>query len=282
MGIGKWSDLPIEYRKIIAADGLKYYESLIQTNNPSPAVRYETGVALGNVGLMHQWSFGELDQAEKLYRRSVDVLDALVRDVPKPAEYRQQCAYRHFVLGQLLAYVQRANESQKEYRIAIALYEGLLSETPGRLNISTELAGCYSHLIELIAPAPEAQTLYRKLVVCAEAACQPFFAQSPLATRPADQAHREAHALEQIASCLAIVPASVDREHQLVIRIGRAMIELEPGSGDGWVALAAGHYLAGDWNAAEAEFGKADELKYKLSRIDQLFLAMTVTAILKT
>ena len=53
MGLGKWSGMPMEYRKIIAADALKYYESLIQTNNADPAVRYETGIALGNVGLMH-------------------------------------------------------------------------------------------------------------------------------------------------------------------------------------------------------------------------------------
>jgi tetratricopeptide (TPR) repeat protein len=54
------------------------------------------------------------------------------------------------------------------------------------------------------------------------------------------------------------------------------MTELEPGSGAGWVVLATGHYLAGDWNEAEAAFGKAAELKYKLSHWDQLFLAMTL------
>src|SRR5439155_10214320 len=33
MGLGRWTDMPTQYRKIIAADALKYYEGIIQTNN---------------------------------------------------------------------------------------------------------------------------------------------------------------------------------------------------------------------------------------------------------
>jgi tetratricopeptide (TPR) repeat protein/tRNA A-37 threonylcarbamoyl transferase component Bud32 len=275
IGRGKWSDMPVEYRKIITADALKYYESLIQMNGADPAVRYETGVALGNIGLMH-WRFGEHDQAEKLYRRAAGVLDALVHDVPRPAEYRQQCAYRHFELGSTLRRLHRTDEAEKHFRIAIAHYETLRAETPGRLNISAELAPCYSYLIEVMRPGPEAQTLYRALVVTAEAACHVFITQTPSTTRPADQASREAGSLRDIAYCLVAVPASVGRDHQLVTRLGRAMMELAPASGNGWIALAEGHYLAGDYNAAQAAFGKAEELKVRWYVEDKLFFAMTL------
>jgi tetratricopeptide (TPR) repeat protein len=273
LGIGKWSDMPREQRKIVVADALKYYESLIQTNSAEPAVRYETAIALGNIGLMHS-AFSEFDAAEKHYRRACDVLDALVRDVPKPAEYRQQCAYRHYELANTLRRLNRAAEGEEQVRIAIPIYETLCSETPGRLNISTELAGCYSSLMETVAPAPEAQALYRKLAACAEAACKPFLAR--VTTRPADQARREAHALRYIAACLATAPPSVGRDHQLVIRISQAALALDPGNGKCFVTLGEGHYLAGDYDAAKAAFDKADELKAGYQGDDLLFFAMTM------
>jgi tetratricopeptide (TPR) repeat protein len=217
---------------------------------------------LGNVGLMH-WRFAELDQAAKLYRQSTDVLDALVRDFPKPAEYRQQCAFSHYQLGRTLRSWGIPKEPEKEFRVAIALYEGLLSETPGRLNICTELASGYYALMKAIAPGPEAQMLYQKLAVCAEAACKPFLAPSRLTTRPAEQAHREAEALQDIASYVLEPPGSVSCDHQLVIRMGRAITDLEPSYTGGWVVLARGHHLAGDWNAAEAAFRKAADVMDK-------------------
>ena len=141
---------------------------------------------------------------------------------------------------------------KKSFGLRSPLYEGLLSESPGRLSFSTELCECYYQLIEAIAPAPEAQVLYRKMVVRAEAACQPFFAPNRLTTRPADQAHREATGAGAHRGSLFDAPASVGRDHQLVIRIGRAMIELEPGSAAGWVTLAEGHYLAGDYDCGRS------------------------------
>jgi serine/threonine protein kinase len=273
LGIGKWSGMPIEQRKIVVADAVKYYESLIQTNNAEPAARYETAIALGNIGLMH-WAFAEYEQAEKHYRRACDVLDALVRDVPKPAEYRQQCAYRHYELANTLRRLDRTAEGEEQVRIAIPIYETLCAETPGRLNISSELARCYSTLIEAVAPAPEAQALYRKLAVCAEAACKPLLAGAT--TRPADQARREAEALYVIGACLVLAHPSVGRDHQLVIRICRAGLALDPGNAKCLITLAEGHYLAGDYDAAKAAFEKADELKARYQTDDLLFVAMTL------
>ena len=276
MGLGKWSGMPVQYRKIIAADALKYYEGLMQAKDAEPAVRYETGFALGSIGLMYR-RLAEFDQAEKFYRRSIEVLDALVRDVPKPAEYRQQCAYQHLLFGEMLeSNLQRTNEPEKEFRVALGLYETLLSESPRRLDLATELCLCYSQLILASAPPQETLTLYRKLVATAEKAGQPFFAQRPLATRPADQALREARALAKIASCLIFAPITQGHDHQLVIRMAQTSIELEPGAGKYWVTLAVGHYRAGDFKAAEAAFGKAIELKAKLSDEDEFFLAMTL------
>ena len=272
MGIGKWSSMPKEYRKIIADDARKYYESLIQTNSADPGVRYETGYALGNIGLMH-WSFGEYDQSEKFWRRGVDVLDALVRDVPKPPEYRQQCAYQHRQLAETLWRLHRANDAEAEFRIAIALYEKLLSETPGRLNISMELCWCYNDLIELVAESPEAQTLYQKIVVCADAAGRPFFVPN-LTTRPADQARREAGTLQDFAGFLIDSPDSVRADHQLVLRIAQAMTALEPRSGDAWAVAGAGHHLAGDFAAADAAYLKARELKGTLGTVNEQFICV--------
>jgi tetratricopeptide (TPR) repeat protein len=68
----------------------------------------------------------------------------------------------------------------------------------------------------------------------------------------------------------------VDDDHQLVVRIGRKLIELEPDSATRWATLACGHYRAGDFKAAEAVFGKAIELKTQLSAMDEFFLAMTL------
>ena len=275
MGLGKWSGMPAQYRKIIAADAMKYYESLIQEKNAEPTVRYETGFALGYIGLMYR-NFGEYDQAEQSYRRATDVLDALVLDVPKSVEYRQQCAFQHYMLGMTLVFAQRTNDPEKEFRVAIGHYEKLAVEYPARLDLVSELCECYSFLIRVIAPAQETLTIYRKMAATAERAVQPFFAQSPLATRPADQAHREARALDRIASLLNSAPASAGLDYQIVIRIGQILIELEPGSSTLWATLAAGHYRAGDFRAAEAAFGKAIELKTKLSDVDEFFLAMTL------
>jgi tetratricopeptide (TPR) repeat protein len=207
--------------------------------------------------------------------RSVDVLDALVRDVPGPSEYRHQCAYSHLQLGRLVG-LHQSDEAEKHFRVAIALYEGLLSEQPDRLSYNSEVCEGYYQLIEATTPAPEAQALYRKMVACAEVACQPFFEPNRLTTRPADQARREMRALDGIASCLVDPPASVGRDHQLLVRIGRAMTELDPRSSGGWVKLAKGLYLAGDWTAAEAAFGRAAELKHKLSVADQMYFSMTL------
>ena len=268
-------ELPIEYRKIIAADALKYYESLIQTNNADPAVRYETGFALGNVGLMH-WTL-------RRARPGREALPALDRCSRRAGARRSQAGGISPAMrlstpsarptpgvcpsGERVG--ERVPNCDRPLRGAAVRNARKTEYLDGAGRTATAISSRRSRRPPRRRRSIERWSFVRR---------QPASHFSHRARwRRARRTRRTARRARWSRSrrVWSIVPASVGRDHQLVIRIGRAMIELEPGSGDGWVALAAGHYLAGDWNAAEAEFGKADEL------VDTTYAATPTAAELK-
>jgi tetratricopeptide (TPR) repeat protein len=274
-GKGGWSALPLSSRKIVVDNALRFYDGLFDDENPTePAVRYETGAALWAIGLVHA-ELGEFDQAEKLYRRAADVLDSLVRDFPGPVEYRQQCAWCHTLLGGRLRDSSRNTEALTHYQIAAQLYLALLSERPVKLAFVTEATLSFWNVVTLTGAGPATDDLYRQVLAHVDEVCGPLLAQKPLATRPANQAYREAWALDCIASYLLLAPFSAPRDHQLCVTIAARAAELYPAKMDHWETLAIAQYRAGDYEAAQAAIARAIKLKPDLTATGEICLAMT-------
>jgi tetratricopeptide (TPR) repeat protein len=271
-GQAKWAELPPEWRKLVAANSLEFYESLLDENNPNPAARYETGVALQTVGLVYA-QLREHDQAVSFARRSVNVLDAWVRSHPGPREYRKQRGYAHLCLGEWL-WRSEPDEAQQHLRTAATVYEGLLAESPTipRLSDLSELTDAYWLLIPF-AKVGEADACHQRVATYARIIANPYFANSA-ATRPAAQAQREAWAIAGIVDYLLVAPVSSARENELALRMAATVVELDGGRAGLWETLGMAYYRAGDYPAAEAAIAKAIEVKHDLSGYREYIIAM--------
>jgi serine/threonine protein kinase len=262
-GYGKWSQLPVDLRRIIVEDALKFYEGFVDPNNPDPSARYETGYAFWSVGLMHL-RLNDLKHAEKYFRQSIDVLDRLVAEFPSVKEYRNQSAWSHVLLSRTLMASNRSDEALQKLRRAAQYYDGLVAEAPVQTSIVSECIRCYWGLSALIGETQEFQAYYDKFAYHLTKSREQWSGSGNLS----------AEVLNDVAWFLAMAPVRVRAEPQLALDAVKKAVELEPQNADFDNTLGAARYRAGDWDVAVRTLEKAIELRPGERSENQALLAM--------
>ena len=136
-GKGEWANLPPTLRKTFSDRTVEYYQSMVQEGVSDPSVRHETAVGYRSLGFLHL-QHRQYEQAEKLVRQSIVILQQLVEAHPQDPIYRQQLAWSSLVLGDTLDATTRPAEAEVEAEKALRLYQDLVSEQPANLNYLAE------------------------------------------------------------------------------------------------------------------------------------------------
>ena len=159
---------------MFAAEAIKYYETLVQEGSAEPAVQYETAVGYRSLGFMFQNDPVRDDvRAEELVRKSIAILEELLRDDPNDALYRQQLGWSSWVLAHTLRRTERLAEAESSAARAAELYEALLAEAPADSDYLNEAQTVYATLGGIRGEAKladEAIAAYLRLIAIYEQA----------------------------------------------------------------------------------------------------------------
>ena len=125
-------------------EALGFYEGFLKNNQNSRNVRQDVGVAYQRVGKI-QKALGQLAGAERAFRQSIAVFEALAKEAPASDGYRLQFLSALIEYGQLLNDAGRYLEAEETGRRAVAVSRQLLEKAPGRAD---DLVGlCQSHAV---------------------------------------------------------------------------------------------------------------------------------------
>jgi serine/threonine-protein kinase len=128
---------------------LDYYVRFAQLTSTDLAVRREKGQAYHHMGDILR-KLGRQDEAEKAYRRAIELLDHLAREAPREGRYRHELAHAHNRLGIVLAATGRRVEAEAEYERALDLQEPLAAWDPRRAEYRHYLAKTYKNRADLL------------------------------------------------------------------------------------------------------------------------------------
>jgi tetratricopeptide (TPR) repeat protein len=277
-GQAEWAKLSPDLRKIFVAETTRYYESLIQGAGTEPSARYETAVGYRSLGFLHG-SAKEFEPAEKYYRQSIEMLEALVKESPDNREYRDQLAFSNFHLGSVLKATTRPADATKAYERAVELYEALIGEadTP-REEHSYNLNQCYVALGQL-DPARSLQTEFRERLVTARRALierdsknYAHYAQLGHLLRQQNKFDEAAAAYSKAvelnpsdAGSYQNLTTLLQRQGKIdqAVAAGRKAVELNPKAAGAWVNLGNALWGARKFDEAAAAFRQAIDLDPK-------------------
>jgi serine/threonine protein kinase/Tfp pilus assembly protein PilF len=125
---------------------LRFYEEFAeQDGGTEPAVRLETARAYGRVAEIHQ-NMGASAQAEAPFRKAIEQLRGLAKEVPASPEYRQELAGTLHLHGFHLSDIGRKSEAEKVHREAVDLEERLAADFPSDATYQRNLARGQFHL----------------------------------------------------------------------------------------------------------------------------------------
>jgi tetratricopeptide (TPR) repeat protein len=163
---------------------LAYYERFADQEASDPAAVQERGRASLRMGDILR-KLGRQPEAERAYRRGVEVLGRLADEHPGTPEHRHQRAVGQARLGAALAAGGHPAEAETLDRDAIRVGEALLTSDPGKPAYLRELAVARKELADLLrlqARPGEAERLFASAVAGFEA-----LADAPGATAKARQ-----------------------------------------------------------------------------------------------
>jgi serine/threonine protein kinase len=127
---------------------LAYYEDFSQQSSTEPALRQERGRAFMRVGDILK-KLGRHEEAEKAYRRALEVLGRLVIDFPRCAEQRYHWAHAQHQLAASLAARGANADAESLYKQAMATQEALLSAPTTPTSYQADLAKTNKSLADL-------------------------------------------------------------------------------------------------------------------------------------
>jgi tetratricopeptide (TPR) repeat protein len=195
-------------------------------------------------------------EAEKHYRKSIELLDRLFMRFPAGLHFRLDLAVAQFALADLLATVpEKWGEVDRLRRQGLVHCEQLVAAYPNRPSDTNRLVWrCNQHAGHLLNRSrhDDAAELYRKA----------------LSHRPDD-----AEANNGLAWILATHPDPKRRNSSEAVRLARKAVRAQPKVATFHNTLGAAHYRAGNWKAAVASLQESQRLGGG-DALDWYFLAM--------
>jgi serine/threonine-protein kinase len=236
-------------------EALAIHQSLLTAGQPGFIERYlaRSFVALGRVLA----ATGQAEEAEKSYRRAVELLDRRVEDFPESMLRRADLAQALTRLASLLKDPGRQREAEEIRRQVIRRYESLKADFPEdprcRRNLVESCVALGMQLFEL-GRASEAGDLYRK--------AHGVDPEDPVANN-------------NLAWFLTNHPEPGLRNAARAVQLAKKAVDAQRKSGLNWNTLGAAHYRNGDHKAAIAELETAARLREGGGESwDWFFLAM--------
>jgi serine/threonine protein kinase len=99
----EWRQVPVSLQKKFAEQTISFYQQFQKDGHTDPELRFETGWAYWQIGILKGRIWRDPIEAEKAYRQAVAVLEPLASEYPTVAKYRQHLGMTRRLLGQLLA-----------------------------------------------------------------------------------------------------------------------------------------------------------------------------------
>ena len=128
---------------------LAFYQEFARERGSDPEARAASALAERGAGDIHQ-KLGEHTDAERAYRRAVELQQAIVAERPKAPDYRLGLAGSQRRLGFLLRETGRFGESERANRRAVELQEVLVAAFPKVAVYRYELAVSHRYLSFLL------------------------------------------------------------------------------------------------------------------------------------
>jgi tetratricopeptide (TPR) repeat protein len=147
MGLDEWRQLPPPLRKKFSEEAVKFYEGLIQADNPNPSLQYEAAIGYCHIGGLHATA-GEPGRAETPYRKSIEIMERLVAEFPDIRLYHGHLAWSLYNLGSVLGRQNQIADAQTVVEKAASIYAGL-PPGQGHEDFRNQLALCYRKLSEI-------------------------------------------------------------------------------------------------------------------------------------
>ena len=209
-------------------------------------------------------------EAEKAYRRTLDLFVKLAADFPAVNVYPQIASEQRLNLGQFLVEAGRAEDALDVYRQEIDHRVKLAADAPTKLNHWQGLVRTHVELGRLLAKTgkkEEAETAYRQAAEIQEK-LEKDFANKPEYRHDLVQSHWQAAHLFHEAGR----PHEAERIFQLwrphsgpeLERIKKAA-EADPKNGLIWGNLAVAYYRAGKWQDSLDIYKTKEHLGYGIS-----------------
>ena len=120
-------------RKKLLVKARDSYRKFLYQKGDDPMVRWGAGrveARLGNVLEM----LGDYAEAERTYRRALDLLSPLVLAMPRNADYRRDLAYSYHCRGILRKKSNRFSEAEFDLGEAVRLRRALVDESPKKVD----------------------------------------------------------------------------------------------------------------------------------------------------
>ncbi len=153
-----------QVRRGFLEKALRYYEEFAREQGSDPEVRLKQAEAYRKVGGILR-DLGQLGQAEPAFRRSFELLEALVAEAPAVPEYRHQLAIACNNWGVLLTRLDRPREAKQAFLRAQDIHRALVAEYPRERRYLRELLRYPYNLGSLLQAAgrlSEAEQAFRQ------------------------------------------------------------------------------------------------------------------------
>lgn len=207
---------------------------------------------------------GRLEEAEKVWRRSLARYQKLVSDFPIIAGYRDELAHRYENLAWVQERTDRLEPAEQSYRQSLSIRRTLTAEFPDVSGYDDMLTRTIFELSELLRRSgrlDQSVAVYEEALSLHEAASGPSHLIS-------------ARSMNNLAWIIARSADAGIRNHQRAAIIAEKAVELAPQNRAYLNTLGVAHYRVGDWKAAIAALEKSMAVSGGGDANDWLVLAM--------
>ncbi len=131
-------------RKKLIEQGLGFFRTFIDEENPDPAVRFQSSKAYREIATVH-CSLHEVDNYRTAMEKSFALLESLVAEFPERDQYRRELIWQHYVMGICYKSLGHPQAAREQYLRAIQLCRltaDLEVSAITRNNCSCVLADC--------------------------------------------------------------------------------------------------------------------------------------------